>query len=178
MEHLTITTDDRLNLKKLMDQNECENNTDTIREVKHSVRIRDDIRTMENLKNSHAELRATNPDAFTQLCQSQCSFLFDYYMDIFAKVLKDELDLLIMTKVLGILKMIEDEKVDQHEGSIIMGKFLKELYLDAAIKRADNLDKEFASVRVAPVEGKTISWKEFISTKKGTNGLEPMQGFN
>jgi hypothetical protein len=58
--------------------------------------------------------------------------------------------------------MIEDERVDQHEGSVIIGKILKELYLDSAIKRADNLDKERDQSEVVElVEPKEISWREF-----------------
>jgi hypothetical protein len=66
-----------------------------------------------------------------------------------------------MTKLLTILKMIEDEKVDQHEGSVLVGRILKELYLDSAVKRADNLDKERESEKVERVEGKAISWRDY-----------------
>ena len=80
---------------------------------------------------------------------------------MFNKLLKDEIDLDIMSRLLETLKLIEDERVDQHEGSVIVGKILKELYLDSAIKRADNLDKIYESEKVAPVENKSISWREF-----------------
>ena len=66
-----------------------------------------------------------------------------------------------MTQLLSVLKMIEDGKVDQHEGSVMVGKILKELYVDAALKRGENLDRENAEQKVPPVEGKPISWKEF-----------------
>jgi len=152
---------ERLDLKKLLGEIDCEDNTEHIRKVKHSVRIRDEIRKMEQLKKTYAQIRENDNDQFIRLCQTECRFLFDNYMDIFARVLKDEVDLVIMTKLLGVLKLIEDNKVDQHEGSVLVGKILKELYLDSAIKRADNLDKEFASQRILPVEGKKISWSEY-----------------
>ena len=66
-----------------------------------------------------------------------------------------------MTKLLVILKLIEDGKTDQHEGSVMVGKILKELYIDSAVKRADNIDKEQESQRVEQVEGKKISWTQF-----------------
>jgi hypothetical protein len=75
--------------------------------------------------------------------------------------MKDELDLDIMTKLLIILKMIEDGKVDQHEGSVMVGKALKELYIDSATKRLDNIDKEYESQKIKPVESKKISWTEY-----------------
>jgi hypothetical protein len=46
-----------------------------------------------------------------------------------------------MSKLIQILKLIEDGMVDQHEGSVAVGKLLKELYVDSAMKTADNIDK-------------------------------------
>ena len=156
-----MNAEEKLNLKKLLDNSDCENNTETIRRVKHSVKIRDDIRRLEQLKKTDGHMRATDPAEFLDLCQKQAWFLFSNYTDIFNKVLKDELNLSIMTQLLGVLKMIEDGKVDQHEGSVLVGKILKELYVDAAIKRGENLDRENAEEKVPPLEGKQISWKEF-----------------
>jgi hypothetical protein len=67
--------------------------------------------------------------------------------------------------MLSVLKMIEDGKVDQHEGSVVFGKILKELYLDSAVKRGENLDKEHESEKIQPVEGKKISWNQFKNMK-------------
>jgi hypothetical protein len=161
----TLNSDERLNLKKLIDESDCENNTENIRKLKHSKLIRDDVRKMDTLKNSNSELRKSNPEQFTEMCQSECSFLFNNYTDIFNKMLKDELDLTIMTKLLTVLKLIEDNKVDQHEASVMVGKILKELYVDSALKRSDNLDKLYESEKPIPVESKKISWKEYKLTK-------------
>ena len=158
---MDITAEERLNLKKLINETECEDNTEYIRKIKHSTRIRDSIRCLEQLKITQSELRKTDPERFTDLARSTCDFLYNGYTDIFNKALKDELDLGIMTKLLTILKMIEDEKVDQHEGSVLVGRILKELYLDSAVKRADNLDKERHSEKIELVEGKTISWSDY-----------------
>jgi hypothetical protein len=162
----TINNNERLNLKKLVDEMDCDDNTDNIRKLKHSVLIRNDIRKIENLKTKNAELKKSKPDEFMSLCESECQFLFNNYTDIFHKVVKDELDLTIMTKLLTVLKMIEDGKVDQHEGSVLVGKILKELYIDSAVKRADNIDKEYESMKVVPIEGKKISWQEFKNMNK------------
>ena len=88
-----MNAEEKLNLKKLLDNSDCENNTETIRRVKHSVKIRDDIRRLENLKKTDGHMRATDPQEFLDLCQKQAWFLFSNYTDIFNKVLKDELDL-------------------------------------------------------------------------------------
>jgi len=161
MEFGKMNANERLDLKRMVDEMDCDDNTDNIRKLKHSVHIRNDIRRMENLKNSNAALRETDIEKFTTLCQRECSFLFDNYESIFKKVLNDELDLTIMTKLLTILKLIEDGKVDQHEGSVMVGKTLKELYIDSAVKHADNLDKKYENIQPVQEEGKKISWHEF-----------------
>ena len=105
-------------------------------------------------------------DEFVELCQIECPFLFNNYTDIFNKMVKNELDLTIMTKLLTVLKLIEDNKVDQHEGSVMVGKILKELYIDSATKRADNINKEYESEKIPFIESKKISWKEYKQTHR------------
>jgi hypothetical protein len=156
-----MTHDERLNLKKLINEMGSEDNTDTIRHLKHSVLIRDNIRMLERLKTEHATVRASDPEEFFNIVYKECQFLYDNYTDIFTRCMKDEIDLTIMTKILIVLKMIEDEKVDQHEGSVMVGKYLKELYLDSAVKRANHLDEEQDAMRIQPEEGKNISWSNY-----------------
>jgi hypothetical protein len=91
---------------------------------------------MQELKKKHARVRKNEPDRFLNLCQSQCRFLFNNYTDIFNKAHKDELDLNIMGKLLDVLKKIEDGLVDQHEGSVMVGTILKELYVDSHLEKA------------------------------------------
>lgn len=160
----TLSESERLNLKRLINDSECEDNTEQIRKVKHSVLLRDDIRKLDTLKNVEASLKSSNFEQFKEKCEQEAPFLFNNYTDIFNKMVNDELDLTIMTKMLVILKLIEDAKVDQHEGSAMMGKILKELYVDSATKRMDNLDAKYEADKPVPMEGKKVSWKEF---KKG-----------
>ena len=156
-----MNADEKLNLKNLLDNSDCENHTENIRKLKHSVRIRDDIRVLENLKRDELALMDLDPQGFLDLCQTKAVFLFNNYTDIFNKIIKNELDLHIMTKLLTVLKIIEDGQVDQHEGSVMVGKILKELYIDSAMRRGENLDKEYASEKVDPIVGKPITWKEY-----------------
>ena len=154
---------DRLNLQKLIQGTEAEDNTAHIRKVKHSTKIRDDIRRIDTLYNTHFLNIGMNE--FRELCQRECPFLYNNYTDIFNKMVKQEIDLTIMTKLLIVLKLIEDEKMDQHEGSVRVGTLLKELYVDSALKRAENLDKEHASEEIAKKDPIEISWKEFKTLK-------------
>jgi hypothetical protein len=152
-----ISNAERLDLKNMIDEMKCENNTEHIRNLKHSVLIRDDIRKIVNLKKQNV----LPIEELSLLCQKETPFLHQNYTDIFNKIMKDEIDLVIMTKLLTVLKLIEDGKVDQHEGSVLVGKILKELYLDSAVKHADNLDKMYADEKVQPIVGLEISWKEY-----------------
>jgi hypothetical protein len=162
-----MNNEDRLNLKKLINETECENNTDNIRKLKHSSLIRNDIMRMQELKKKHARVRKNEPERFLNLCQSQCKFLFNNYTDIFNKVHKDELDLNIMGKLLDVLKKIEDGLVDQHEGSVMVGTILKELYVDSAMKRGQNIEKTIEPTPPAVyTEGKQISWKQYKQIKE------------
>jgi hypothetical protein len=159
----SITNQERLQLNKLLDENNCENNTEHIRKVKHSVLIRDDIRRLDSLKKTEQILYESSITTFTELAATKCPFLYHNYTDIFNRVLKNEMDLAIMTKFLTVLKTIEDGTVDQHEGSVLVGRILKELYLDSAVRKADKLDKERQEEVVAKNEGKMISWAKYKS---------------
>jgi len=81
--------------------------------------------------------------------------------------LKDELNLGIMLRFIKVLQLIEDGHVDQHEGSAIIGKFLKELYVDSALRRGENLDKANAESlpKIPEIEPKSISWKDYKKMK-------------
>ena len=158
---MSLNSQDRLNLKKLLSENDCEDNTQSIRDLKHSVLIRNDIRMIENLKIEQSGLKTDDFASFKEIAQMKCSFLYNNYTDIFNKILKDEIDLSIMTRLLIVLKLIEDGKVGQHEGSAMVGKILKELYIDSAMKCSDNLDKEHPSEKVEKVVGQSISWSEY-----------------
>jgi len=84
----------------------------------------------------------SNPQQFDAICTSRCSFLFNNYTDIFNKLKKDEIDLGILSKLLFVLKLIETGKLDQHEGSYEVGKLLKQIYVDSALRKAEHLDKQ------------------------------------
>lgn len=159
----TLSDNERLNLQKMINDSECEDNTAQIRELKHSVLLRDNIRKLDTYKKQNRLLKEANYLEYIDKAKLESPFLFNSYTDIFNRLMKDELDLEIMTKLLIVLKMIEDGKINQHEGSVMVGKVLKELYVDSALKRGDNLDTESDSeTPVTKVnEGKKLTWKEY-----------------
>jgi hypothetical protein len=58
------------------------------------------------------------------------------------------------------LKKIEDQEIDQHEGSYEVGMLLKKIYVDSALKKANKLNEnakvEFA-IPPLPVAGVVTS---------------------
>jgi hypothetical protein len=170
----SLNDNERLKLKEMINEMGSEDNTEQIRRVKHSVILRDEIRKLDTFKKANISLRDTDPAKFTSECQNTSNFLYTKYTDLFNRILKDELDFEIMTKLLIILKLIEDGKVDQHEGSVMVGKVLKELYVDSALKASENLDKQHKSNDIVSTNDvstndiKQISWKEYKSSVKLT----------
>ena len=52
---------DRLQLEKMINANDATDNTSQIRELRHSMRIHEDVATLLNLKHNYARLARTNP---------------------------------------------------------------------------------------------------------------------
>ena len=154
---------DRLNLQKMLASNDVEDYTDYIRTKRHSQLIKKDVQKLLTLMET-SKIHKINKDDFDILCVEECSFLFNNYTDIFNKIKKSELDLTIFSQFLTILYQIEEGKIDQHEGSFHVGTILKKMYIDSALKRSKNLDRENEAddmpELVAP-EPKQISWAEW-----------------
>ena len=148
----------RLQLQNMIKANNVEDQTDFIRNLKHSQIIRTDVNNMIMIK---AKYRGDD-EKIHEECVNECNFLFTYYTDIFNKVRKDEIDILILNKFLDVLRQIEDGKLDQHEGSFLVGSILKELYVDSALRKADKLDEQNKEEKVEPKKPEVqISWKQF-----------------
>ena len=62
---------------------------------------------------------------------------------------------------MDILKQIEDGKLDQHEGSFLVGSILKELYVDSALKKAEKLNENEEPKPEPKKPEKTISYHQF-----------------
>jgi hypothetical protein len=153
---------EKLKLKEMINQADCDDNTGQIRKLKHSTNIRDDIRTIEKIKIDNP---GATKDELHVLCISKASFLYNNYTDIYHKVIASELDLHIMTNILAVLKKIEHEEVDQHEGSFLVGKLLKELYVDSALRRSEHLDEKNSGDAPTINSGTALSWKQYKSMK-------------
>lgn len=148
----------KLQLQNMIKANNVEDQTDLIRDLKHSHILRENINNLILLKAKYSD----DPDALNLEAMSECNFLFTYYTDIYNKVRKDEIDLKILFSFLDVLRQIEDGDLDQHEGSFKVGTLLKEIYVDSALRKAaklnessDNQESEYKRPQVE------ISWKDF-----------------
>jgi len=151
----------RLQLQNMIKTNNVEEQTDLIRNLKHSQLLRNEVNNMILLK---AKYRGDDEQIYNE-CVNECNFLFTYYTDIFNKIRKNEIDIGILNKFLEVLRRVEDGELDQHEGSFAVGTLLKELYVDSALKKAEKLD---ANLEKAPEPKKAdikISWKQFKNIK-------------
>ena len=147
----------KLQLQNMIKANNVEDQTELIRNLKHSLILRNEINNMILIKSKYNG----NDEQIYNECINECNFLFTYYTDIFNKVRKDEIDIGILNKFLDVLKQIEDSELDQHEGSFAIGTLLKELYIDSALKKAEKLD-ELSEKAPEPKKPEIkISWKQY-----------------
>lgn len=151
---------DKLNLQKLINQNDVVDTTNSIRQKRHSFPIKQDIKRLAMLKTQYSDLLKTNFIEFENICINECQFLFNNYTDIFNKILKNQLDLNLFFKFLEILKQIEDGEIDQHTGSFQVGSILKQIYVDSALKRIETLNNNEENNKDF-METKNISWREW-----------------
>jgi hypothetical protein len=152
----------RLQLANMIKTNNIEDQTELIRNLKHSQILRNDINNMILIK---AKYRG-NDAKISEECMNECGFLYTYYTDIFNKVKKDEIDINILNKFLDVLRKIEDGELDQHEGAFLVGTLLKELYIDSALKKAEKLDEQSEQPKETKKAEINISWKQFKMMKK------------
>lgn len=177
---------EKIQLQKMIQANDTEDHTDVIRRVKHSGPITDDVMTMLKLKKEYARLAKSNPKQFDAICVSRCNFLFTYYTDIFNRLKRDEVDIQMLFNLVQVLRAIEDGKVDQHEGSFEVGKILKKIYIDSALKRSEHLDAEQAikdkrEKKPAKMPAEKISWAEYkakmsAEAPEGSEALKSTKG--
>ena len=152
----------RLQLQNMIKANNVDDQTDFIRNLKHSQVIRSEVNNLIMIK---AKFRGDD-DKIHEVGANECNFLFTYYTDIYNKVRKDEIDIGILNKFLDVLKRIEDAELDQHEGSFLVGSILKELYIDSALKKAEKLN-ENEEPKPEPIKPQqNVSWKQFKKMHK------------
>ena len=154
---------ERLKLKEMIKANNTEDFTDKIRTLKHSNLIRADVQAYLELCRKYP--KSHKERFFQESCNKKCAFMIKNYTDIYIKMIKNELNFDILNSLLNVLKEIEDGKLDQHEGSFKVGKVLKELYIDTALRKGAKLDaiqdRKKAKNAKKQTKPKNINYAEF-----------------
>jgi hypothetical protein len=145
-----------LKLNDMIKEGDCVDNTETIRHLKHSTLITQNLNTILRLKKKY-KMNKNNDNTinFKELdneCLKECRFLFDNYTSIYNKLLKDQIDLPVFYKFLYYLKKIEDGELTFYQASYEIGTLLKSMYVDPIIE-----DKEKNMER----KSNPISWDEY-----------------
>jgi len=152
----------RLQLQNMIKTNNVEDQTDFIRELKHSQILRNDVNKLIELKKKYLNTDTHSTEMYNEGAV-ECSFLFTYYTDLFNKIRKDEIDTNILFSFLDVLKQIEDGELDQHEGSFMVGELLKKIYIDSALKKAEKLNENQDVITEPKKANVEISWAQFKS---------------
>lgn len=141
-------------LNEMIKENNTKDNTDQIREKKHSPIIRKCVSIIQNLKRNNKRVSFHELDS---LAMKDCSFLYINYPNIYNKLLKDEINIKILYSFLDELESIENGNQNQHEASYKIGMLLKNLYVD----------KELQKDKPKPpktIKGKKLSYEDFKKT--------------
>jgi len=153
---------DRLNLQEMIKSYDADDNTPKIRKLKHSRQIKDNVEMLLNLKKKHSRMLKTDKLRFDKLVISRCNFLWNNYTNIFNRLIKDELNVKILYKFIEKLREIEDGETDQHTASVEVGKILKEMYIDSALRREKKYETEEGEIKKKERKPSiNISWSKF-----------------
>ena len=136
-----------LKLNDMIKEGDCVDNTETIRQLKHSVLITQNLNSILRIKKNYADVDLKTLD---DECLKECRFLFDNYTSIYNKLIRDQIDLKVFYKFLFYLKKIEDCELTFYQASYEIGMLLKNMYVDPIIDK----DKEIKKCR-------NIDWNEY-----------------
>ena len=158
----------RIQLKKLLAENkDAVDQTELIRQLKHSHIFRDNIQTLLDIKAKYNG----DDEKIVMEGMVECSFMYNYYFDLFNKIKNDEINLNLLYKFIDVLEKIENGEVDQHEGSFEVGTILKEIFVDSAVRKSQKINEKHAkeekkentpAPRICTIN---ISYKEFRKMK-------------
>ena len=159
-----LSQDQKMDLDKLIKSYDSKDNTEQIRNLKHSKLIKNDINTVLHLKKKYSRLKY---ESIEKMALKQASFLWTNYTNIFIKLMKGKLNVDTLFKFVSVLEMIEEGKLDQNEGSVQIGQILKKMYIDTALYESKIDNKKKGKDKKKKKKIKNISWEEFKEQQKG-----------
>ena len=113
---------------------------------------------MGGLRKRYANLRESAPDEYLNVFQRECRYIYTKFPDVFDRVVKNDMNLDVFEKIVMILKMIEDGKVNQSEASALVGKLSQKLFFNGESTAAEQQQVEKVEEEVVNTG---LSWKEY-----------------
>ena len=86
----------RLNLEQMINETDEIDNTEQIKILKHSIKIKADVDVFVKLNKKYKRMRNDNKKMYMQIIMKNCNFLWTNYTNIFNRLVKEELDLNIL----------------------------------------------------------------------------------
>lgn len=143
-------------LDRLIQENDTKDQTQSIRERKHSSKLRDQVLTLYVLKYKQQHKSMV---AMQDMIKKECEFLYTNYRELYEILMTKNMDLGMMLKMLELLENIETSKMTQHESSFALGQMLKEMYIDPKInQRVEELDVNNEPINIEPMK---LSWSDY-----------------
>lgn len=160
MSSFKIDDETRLKFNELLKESDASDNTEKIRKLKHSSKIKEQVSIMLDIKKRYTRL---DKNTLYKMIDTQCNWLFTHYFNLFNKLKKDELDIQILGQFVNALKAVEDGDMDQHEASVRVGQILKKLYIDSALKKDKKEEEKRERLRKKkPVNRKAkLTWGQY-----------------
>ena len=159
MSGFKIDDETRLKFNELLKESNASDNTEKIRKLKHSSKIKEQVSIMMDIKRRYSRLDKNTLD---KMIDTQCNWLFTHYFNLFNKLKKDELDIQILGQFVNALKSVEDGDMDQHEASVRVGQILKKLYIDSALKKDKKEEAKRERQRKKKNNRKSkLTWSQF-----------------
>jgi hypothetical protein len=160
MSSFKIDDETRLKFNELLKESDAADNTEKIRKLKHSSKIKEQVSIMMDIKRKYSRLDKKTLD---NMIHTQCNWLFTHYFNLFNKLKKDELNIQILGQFVNALKAVEVGDMDQHEASVKVGQILKKLYIDSALKKDKKEEaKRERQRKKKPVNRKAkLTWDQY-----------------
>ena len=153
-----MNNEQKLNLDKIVNQYKPEETTALIRKLKHSENIRVDVKRFIILQQKYKRMKSSKN--YRKIFEKQCSFIHKNYLNIFNRLLGENLDLKVLIQFLDVLRLIESGKINQHEGSVQIGYLLKEMFIDSVLREKSKNKK------INKKPNMTISWSEWAKNNQ------------
>jgi hypothetical protein len=154
---------EKIQLQNMITENNVVDQTENIRNLKHSQDIKRDIIRMRVYHDKFKDLKCNNRSLFDEKLKNDCFFLYNNYTDIFNKLKDEEIEVSLLLEFVNMLEKIENNQVDQHTASYEIGKLLKSIYIDSALKKSGKIDENNIE-QSDSVPTKTpinINWKQY-----------------